>query len=194
METSPSLAVTAEAAGSVVPGGDEAVQAGSGQGQGTRERRSRDRYGRDRRERGERNGGQGRNGEARGDLEVSDADGENQAMSVPAAETAAPVAKTEVNATASTAASAAGSTRLPRVQPYKLPLSSLNEVASAAGLQWVNSDADKVAAVQAAIAAEPQPVHVPRERPAPVVVDEGPLILVETRKDLSELKLPFESQ
>jgi ribonuclease E len=33
---------------------------------------------------------------------------------------------------------------------------------------------------------------VPRERPAPVVIDEGPLILVETRKDLREMKLPFE--
>ena len=70
------------------------------------------------------------------------------------------------------------------MQPYALSLDELNQVASAAGLQWVNSDADKIAAVQAAIAAEPKPVHVPRERPAPVVIDEGPLILVETRKDL----------
>jgi ribonuclease E len=73
-----------------------------------------------------------------------------------------------------------------------LPLGELNQVADAAGLQWVNSDAEKVATVQAAIAAEPKPVHVPRERPAPVVIDEGPLILVETRKDLRELNLPFE--
>jgi ribonuclease E len=30
--------------------------------------------------------------------------------------------------------------------------------------------------------------------PAPVVVaDEGPLVLVETRKDLSQVKLPFEA-
>lgn len=78
------------------------------------------------------------------------------------------------------------------MQTYTLPLGDLNQVASAAGLQWVNSDADKIAAVQAAIAAEPKPVHVPRERPAPVVIDEGPLILVETRKDLREMKLPFE--
>jgi ribonuclease E len=35
-------------------------------------------------------------------------------------------------------------------------------------------------------------VHVPRERPAPVVIDEGPLILVETRKDLRAMPLPFE--
>jgi ribonuclease E len=46
--------------------------------------------------------------------------------------------------------------------------------------------------VQAAIAAEPQPVRVPRERPAAIVIDEGPLVLVETRRDLRELKLPFE--
>jgi ribonuclease E len=34
-------------------------------------------------------------------------------------------------------------------------------------------------------------VHVPRERPPAVVVDEGPLVLVETRKDLRSLELPF---
>jgi len=51
-----------------------------------------------------------------------------------------------------------------------------------------------VAAVQAAIAAEPQPIHVPREpKPLPVL-DEGPLVLVETRKDLRQVTLPFEPQ
>ena len=50
---------------------------------------------------------------------------------------------------------------------------------------------DKVAAVQAAIAAEPKPVHIPRERPPAVVIDEGALVLVETRKDLRSLELPF---
>lgn len=67
-------------------------------------------------------------------------------------------------------------------------------MASASGLEWVNTDAQKVAAVQAAIAAEPKPVHIPRERPPAVVVDEGPLVLVETRRDLGELKLPFETE
>ncbi len=80
---------------------------------------------------------------------------------------------------------------MPRVQTYTLPLGDLQQIASGAGLQWVNSDADKVAAVQAAIAAEPKPVHVPRERPPAVVIDEGPLVLVETRKDLADMKLPF---
>ncbi len=80
---------------------------------------------------------------------------------------------------------------LPKVQPFVLPLNDLNQIAERSGLQWVNSDADKIAAIQAAIAAEPKPIHVPRERPAPIVVDEGPLILVETRKDLRDLNLPF---
>ena len=64
-------------------------------------------------------------------------------------------------------------------------------IAERSGLQRVNSDADKVAAVQAAIAAEPAPIHVPRERPPLVISDEGPLVLVETRKDLRNLNLPF---
>ncbi|MBS7351246.1 MAG: Rne/Rng family ribonuclease [Comamonas sp.] len=75
---------------------------------------------------------------------------------------------------------------------FALPVESLQALAAQAGLQWVQSDADKVVAVQAAIAAEPAPVHIPRERPAPVVMDEGPLVLVETRKDLGNLVLPFE--
>jgi ribonuclease E len=80
-----------------------------------------------------------------------------------------------------------------KVEPFVLPLNDLNAIAQGAGLQWVNSDADKVNAIREAIAREPKPVHVPRERPPVVVVDEGPLVLVETRKDLSQIKLPFES-
>lgn len=74
---------------------------------------------------------------------------------------------------------------------YALPIESLNQIASGSGLQWVNSDAAKIAAVQAAIAAEPKPVHVPRERPPAAVINEGPLVLVETRKDLKDMNLPF---
>ena len=83
---------------------------------------------------------------------------------------------------------------MPKVQPYTLPAAELAEVAQVAGLQWVNSDADKIAAVQAAIAAEPRPIHVPRERPAQVELDEGPLVLVETRKDLRDVRLAFEQE
>ena len=56
----------------------------------------------------------------------------------------------------------------------------------------MNSDADKIRAVQEAMANEPKPVHVPRERKPVVVADEGPLVLVETRKDLSQITLPFD--
>jgi ribonuclease E len=78
------------------------------------------------------------------------------------------------------------------VQRYDLPLDDLRQLASGVGLEWVNSDADKIRAVQAAMAAEPAPVRVPRVPRPPVVIDDGPLVLVETRKDLSQMKLPFE--
>ena len=83
---------------------------------------------------------------------------------------------------------------LPKVHPFPLPLQELAQLASSVGLHWVNSDPEKVATVQAAIAAEPRPAHVPRERLPLIEVDEGPLVLVETRKDLREMKLPFEEQ
>ena len=77
--------------------------------------------------------------------------------------------------------------------PFVLPMGSLQAVAEAAGLQWVNSDADKIRSVQAAMAGEAAPAHAPRERKAVTSVEEGPLVLVETRKDLSQFKLPFET-
>lgn len=83
---------------------------------------------------------------------------------------------------------------LPAAEParFELPAQALTDLAQAAGLEWVQSDVQKVAQVQAAIAAEPKPVHVPRELPRIVLPDEGPLVLVETRRDLADLKLPFE--
>ncbi len=65
-------------------------------------------------------------------------------------------------------------------------------MAQSCGLEWINSDAEKIRVAQESIAAQPQPIHVPRERPAPVLVDEGPLVLVETRRDLRAMTLPFE--
>ena len=81
---------------------------------------------------------------------------------------------------------------MPKVQSYDLPLQDLAQVAESSGLQWVNSDATKIAEAKAAIAAEIKPVQIPRERPAPVVLEEAPLVLVETKRDLSSLPLPFE--
>ncbi|MFG6468750.1 Rne/Rng family ribonuclease [Roseateles sp. BYS87W] len=146
-----------------------------------------------------RRGGRGRNRNRREDAA---ADGQD----APAADAAAPVQSSLIedamaNAAAPAAAApapvaeapAAAAPTAPVVQPFALPMSELHAIADAAGLQWVNSDADKIAAAQVAIAAEPAPAPLGRE-PAPVVVlDEGPLVLVETRKDLSQVKLPFEA-
>ncbi|WP_353087582.1 ribonuclease E/G, partial [Stenotrophomonas sp.] len=162
-----------------------------GESNGQRERRSRDRYGRDRQrgERGERGERQERPAQ---EAAAPEAAAFTESVPAPVAEVRSAPAPSRAPAPAATAAAPAAARGLPRVQSYNLPLSDLNQIASTAGLQWVNSDADKIAVVQAAIAAEPKPVHVPRERPAPVVINEGPLILVETRKDLRDMKLPFE--
>jgi ribonuclease E len=79
-----------------------------------------------------------------------------------------------------------------KAAPYALPIDRLNEVASAAGLEWVHSNSDKVRAAQAAMAAEPKAPRVPREPKLPVAIDDGPLVLVETKKDLSQITLPFD--
>ena len=147
--------------------------------QAPREKRTRDRFGRDRRER---TGGRQRSEET-----------DNNANTVSADETSSvkPSDVPVVHAPASTPAAAIRT--MPRVQAYELPLQTLQSVAQAAGLEWISSDADKVAQAQAAIAATPAPVHVPRERKALAVIDEGPLVLVETRKDLTVVKLPFDT-
>ena len=95
---------------------------------------------------------------------------------------------------APTVAVAPAARGLPKVASFSLPLEEMQQVAQSSGLEWVNSNADKVAQVQAAIAAEPQPVHVPREPKPAVVLDQGPLVLVETRKDLRDVQLPFETR
>ena len=77
-------------------------------------------------------------------------------------------------------------------EPFVLPLAPLEALAESAGLEWVNSDAEKIRAVREAMAGEAPAAHVPRERKPTRVADEGPLVLVETRKDLSQVKLPFE--
>jgi ribonuclease E len=78
--------------------------------------------------------------------------------------------------------------------PFELPMDELRALAASAGLEWINSDAERILVVQRAMAAEPTPAHVPREPRRHVLADDGPLVLVETRKDLSQLKLPFEQQ
>jgi ribonuclease E len=87
---------------------------------------------------------------------------------------------------------AASARALPKIASYDLPLQDLAQVANASGLQWVNSDSAKIAEIQAAMAAEQPPVRIPRERPPVVSTDAGPLVLVETKRDLRNMTLPFE--
>ncbi|NPC56176.1 Rne/Rng family ribonuclease [Caenimonas soli] len=186
------------------------------EGEERRERRSRDRYGRDRRER------QPRDETAPAANEATDAVGgevkevaaeerterlryptgfvTEEVQAAPQAYAPQPQPQTPPQAapqapraTVAQAPSPAPAAKgLPKVQAFELPVSELAQVAEGSGLQWVNSDAQKIAAVQAQIAAEPRPPRVPRERPAPIVIDEGPLVLVETKRDLQGMKLPFE--
>jgi len=79
------------------------------------------------------------------------------------------------------------------LKAFVLPTSELHELASVAGLEWVQSNEESVRSVQAAMAAEPKPVHQARIIKPVVLDDVGPLVLVETRKDLSQMKLPFEA-
>ena len=172
-----------------------------------RERRSRDRYGRDRRERDDRNESADANASPGAQGTETLAAQSNAAIPMGPTETVASAPTKAAEAIAVQEAAAAQSARqsaapapaathrpgLPKVAPYQLPLHDLMQVAQGSGLQWVNSDAEKIAQVQAAIAAEPKPVHVPRERPPVVQVDQGPLILVETRRDLRSMPLPFEA-
>lgn len=122
---------------------------------------------------------------------------------VPAVTTAAPPAQAaqaeparavEAPAAEPAPAVAVAAAPLPAAAPFTLPAADLRALADSVGLEWVNSDAEKVRATQEAMARQPKPIHVPREpRPQPPV-DTGPLVLVETRKDLSQMKLPFEQQ
>ena len=43
------------------------------------------------------------------------------------------------------------------------------------------------------MANEPKPIHAPRVPRPRIAVDDGPLVLVETKKDLSQIRLPFDS-
>jgi ribonuclease E len=180
-----------------------------------RERRTRDLYGRDHRR------GRGENGETSGESE-SHAQAPAEYAPQPAQDRAAgaesepaprsyfarraaeegpaiaaaapePVQQAVLAAPAAPVAEApAVPAALPSVQSYALPEDHLAHVAQAAGLEWVGSDPGKVAAAQAAIAAEPQLAHVPRERPPVAAVQDEPLVLVETQQDLRAMPLPFE--
>jgi len=116
---------------------------------------------------------------------------EDEAVITPVAQPATPEPQPVVAAATVVAAAVVAPAFVPR---FELATGELQAIAHAAGLEWVGSDTDKVREAQEAIAREPKPIHVPRE-PRPVeVLDEGPLVLVETRRDLSQVSLPFENE
>ncbi len=186
------------------PGGEgfESVEGAEPQ---RREKRSRDRYGRDRKDRAPREGTDAEGGNAPAAFVPNDV------LLAPSVAAAAPVQVEPVAAVAApapstveravrveraepaerTVAPVAEATALPKAAAFVLPTAELAEVAQSSGLQWVGTDANRAAAVQAAIAAEPKPVHVPRERPPASVVETEPLVMVETKRDLRDMQLPF---
>ena len=206
---SASLPAAHDSSGGANDQGHQGEQLEADQQRQPRERRSRDRYGRERRER--------EGGAERRDNAI-DSSGQtpaftddslpNQSLAQVNKAQGAPkfIANTGTVATAvamlpvaapaaipaATSAAAPAATTLPKVAPYQLPLQDLAQVAQGSGLQWVNSDASKIAEAQAAIAAEAKPAHVPRQRAPVAVSNEGPLVLVETKRDLSGMALPFE--
>ena len=210
-EATPLLAAALDEAGNAV------VPAQNDQADEQRQpRRGRDRYGRERRERSDRNE-QPVDGNGAPAMPASSGFSEpNQPLAqvtrtpvatefvAPVAAPAAiytapvvvaappPVPAPTLPAPVKATAPAAATTALPKVQTYDLPLQDLAQVAQGSGLQWVNSDATKIAEAQAAMAAAVKPVHVPRERSAAALPDEGPLVLVETKRDLAAMTLPFE--
>jgi ribonuclease E len=208
-ETVPADQAPSQREGSERREGEEANQ---GEGE-RRERRSRDRYGRDRRERG------GARGERTERSPQDTAQGEffeqNQALApvesnrgatefvaneqlayvavqASVAAPAVPALPAAAAASAPSASTKPSSTGMPRIGSFALPVADMDAVASQAGLQWVNSNPERIAFVKAQIAAEPKPIHIPRERALTVVVDAGPLVLVETKRDLRNMTLPFE--
>ncbi len=89
---------------------------------------------------------------------------------------------------------AATPTPMPKQQAFVLSLDEMSSIAQSSGLNWVNSNPEKIAAAQAAIAAQTKPIHVPRERPARTAIEASPLVMVETKRDLRDMTLPFEAQ
>ena len=109
-----------------------------------------------------------------------------QVAPVESARDAAPPARSEPRVEARAPVAAPSS--------YALPVESLEAVAESAGLMWVNSDAEQDRGGAGGDGGEHAGQAARRARSAPPpVVDEGPLVLVETKKDLSQVRLPFET-
>jgi ribonuclease E len=75
-----------------------------------------------------------------------------------------------------------------------LPVEQLRAIVETAGLQWVQSNPERVEQARRKARQAPAQRHAPRERKPRATQDEGPLVLVETRKALPRLDLPENEQ
>jgi ribonuclease E len=75
---------------------------------------------------------------------------------------------------------------LPIAEPAPLAVDQLKPVLELAGLMLVQTAPDKHAEALARMASEPVPVRTPRERAAPPPIEEGPLVQVETRRQVEQ--------
>jgi ribonuclease E len=69
---------------------------------------------------------------------------------------------------------------LPIITPAQLNRQPLDEVLSSVGLIWVDTIPEKLEEVRRQIAAEPKPVHLPRQPKPAQALPVGPMVLVET--------------
>jgi ribonuclease E len=69
---------------------------------------------------------------------------------------------------------------LPIVTPAQLNRQPLDEVLSSVGLIWVDTLPEKLEEIRRQIAAEPKPVHLPRQAKPAQALPVGPMLLVET--------------
>ena len=159
--------------------------AGEDVGEGRRRGRGRDRYRRERRETDTTAATEAMHGSG----EAPDA----QSAELQPAPSATGVVPASRETTQRTGPAEAAPVALARAEPFVLPVDALQQILQGSGLVWVHSDMQKIEAARAALAAEPPPVRAPREPRPATVADEGPLVLVETRRDLSQLKLPFDA-
>lgn len=178
-----------------------------------KERRSRDRYGRDRRERNHHKSERTEFGTETSPIQAEMLENTQEAprqggifdafrapaepatvnSAAPAQAQATTVGSAAISASKPVAPATEPSPPTKAAAPFNLPVAELQNMAQQSGLQWVGTDAAKVAAAQQAIAAEPKPERIPRERPASVAPQTAPLTLVETKRDLGSLDLPFEA-
>ena len=172
----------------------------SSPGTDLKEKRSRDRYGRDRRDRSGSVGPSPVQGAeslmgasaTTGATDSQDATQHGETRSADQAVAALPTTGSSANATVE-------DTRTTPFSPQKstsfnLNIEEMQEIARSAGLDWINSDPSKVERVRLEAAVALPKKRTPRAPKPQIKIDEGPLVLVETRKSLEDVKLPFDSQ